>query len=55
MTRYPALDSQLFVDHRERILAQLPPDSMAIVHSNDVMPTSADGIMGFSQNSSLYY
>lgn len=30
-------------------------DSILILNSNDVMPTNADGIMGFKQNSDLFY
>ena len=28
---------------------------MVIISSNDIMPTNADGTMGFKQNSDLYY
>ncbi len=33
----------------------MKPRSVAIVHSNDIMPTNADGSMRFHQNSNLFY
>ena len=33
----------------------LKPNSLAIFVSNDIMPTNADGSMGFRQNSDLFY
>ena len=33
----------------------LKPDSIAIIHSNDVMPQSADGMMRFYQSSDLFW
>ena len=33
----------------------LMPNSIVIVHSNDVLPTNADGTMGFKQNNDLFY
>lgn len=45
----------LFVENRRRLVERLPPDSLVIVHSNDIMPTNADGSMGFHQNADLYY
>lgn len=50
-----SLDSRLFASHREKLKALLPPGSLAVVCSNDVMPTNADGTMGFHQNADLFY
>ncbi len=33
----------------------MEPGSLAVIHSNDVMPTNADGVMGFRQNTDLLY
>lgn len=33
----------------------LKPNSMVIIHANDVYPTNADGTMPFKQNSDLFY
>lgn len=53
--RYQPLPAETFIEARRRLAAKLEPRSLVIVHSNDVMPTSADGTMGFSQNSDLFY
>ena len=53
--RYTPLPADFFACNRERLTAQLPAKSLAILHANDVMPTNADGTMGFVQNSDLYY
>ena len=33
----------------------MPAGALVIVHANDVLPTNADGTLGFAQNSDLYY
>ena len=58
--RYEKIDSQLFVSNRERLRALLKSDgrhssSMVIVHSNDVIPSNADGTLGFRQNNDIFY
>lgn len=53
--RYAPADSQLFLRNRERLVPLLKRNSIAILHSNDVMPTNADGTMLYKQNSDLYY
>lgn len=53
--RYEPADTQLFLRNRERLSAQLKSNSIAIFHSNDVMPTNADGTMQLKQNTDLYY
>ncbi|TAE77565.1 MAG: M24 family metallopeptidase [Verrucomicrobia bacterium] len=53
--RYEAIDPQFFVRNREKLRAQLKPNSIVIVLSNDVLPTNADGTMAFKQNSDLFY
>ena len=54
-TRYVQLDPELFVANRARLCAMLPKGALAILNANDVMPTNADGTLGFHQNSDLYY
>jgi Xaa-Pro aminopeptidase len=49
------IPASLFVDNRQRLIDRLPPDSLVVVNSNDVMPTNADGTMGFHQNADLFY
>lgn len=53
--RYDAFPSELFVQNRAKLRRLLPPKSIAILCSNDIMPTNADGTMGFRQQSDLFY
>jgi Xaa-Pro aminopeptidase len=53
--KYHPIGSQLFTYNRERLCKQLPPNSVAVIHSNDILPTNADGVMPFRQNNNLYY
>lgn len=53
--RYQPIDAELFKANRARLTARLKPNSMVIVHANDIMPTNADGTMVFKQNSDLFY
>ena len=49
------LPAALFTLNRARLVAQLPPRSLAVLNANDVMPTNADGVMGHHQNADLFY
>ncbi|MDP1802066.1 MAG: aminopeptidase P family protein [Bacteroidota bacterium] len=53
--KYQAIDSTLFIENRNKFKNNLKPNSLAIFVSNDIMPTNADGHMGFRQNSDLFY
>ena len=53
--RYEKLSSTLFIKNRAKLIDLLPPKSLVIISSNDIMPTNADGTMVFKQNSDLYY
>lgn len=53
--RYEKIDSQLFISNRERLRSLLKPNSMVIIQSNDVLPTNADGTLGFHQNNDIFY
>jgi Xaa-Pro aminopeptidase len=53
--RYQPLSSSTYVNHRKKLSDELNPGSMAVVNSNDIMPTNADGNMPFRQNSDLLY
>ena len=53
--KYSAIDNKLFIENRKRLAASLKPNSIALFTSNDIMPTNADGSMGFVQNSDLFY
>lgn len=53
--KYDKINTSLFIENRKRFVAQLKPNSLALFVSNDIMPTNADGSMGFVQNSDLFY
>jgi Xaa-Pro aminopeptidase len=53
--KYTSISSQLFMDNRKKFVAQLPPNSMAILFANDEMPRSADQSHMFRQNPDLFW
>lgn len=53
--RYNTINKQLYIENRKNFTKYLKPGSFAIFTSNDIMPTNADGSMGFRQNSDLLY
>lgn len=53
--RYAPIDPSLFVANRRRLAERLKPGSLAVLNSNDVMPTSADGTHPFIQQTDLFY
>ncbi len=53
--RYQKINSELFINNREKLTKLLKNDSIAIFNANDIMPTNADGVMKFRQNSDLFY
>ena len=53
--RYKAITSDLYKRNRTKFISKLSESDLAIFHSNDPMPTNADGIMGFRQNNDLFY
>lgn len=53
--KYLAIDNKLFKLNRGNFVKNLKTNSLAVFNSNDVMPTSADGIMPFKQQSDIFY
>lgn len=53
--RYEKINSELFKLNRQRFIRKMQPDSIAIFHSNDLMPRSGDTFYPFRQNSGLFY
>jgi len=53
--RHEPIGSELFIANRKRLVKLLNAGSVAVFNSNDIMPTNADGTMGFKQNSDLFY
>ncbi|UBM58981.1 aminopeptidase P family protein [Marinilongibacter aquaticus] len=53
--RYKAIPNNLFIRNRENFVNKLNKGAVALFCSNDVLPTNADGVMGFKQNADLFY
>ncbi len=53
--RYRSAGKELFTLNREKLRKRMKPNSVAVIFSNDIMPTNADGTMGFQQNANLFY
>lgn len=53
--RYSQIPASLFIRNREKFIAKMAPNSIAILTSNDIMPNNADDVMGFAQNNDLFY
>src|SRR5271168_2505401 len=53
--KYHPIDPKLFVSNREKLKRLLLPNSLAVVNSNDILPTNADGRLLLRVNSDLFY
>ena len=53
--KYLPIPQTLFTTNRKRLVAQLKPNSLVLLNSNDIMPTNADGTMPFRQNNDIFY
>ncbi len=53
--RYEPISPDLFIRNRKKLRGLLKPNSIVIIHANDIYPTNADGTMPFTQNSDLFY
>ncbi|MGE0761126.1 MAG: aminopeptidase P N-terminal domain-containing protein, partial [Pirellulaceae bacterium] len=53
--KHVTIPAALFIENRQRLIERLPPRSLVVLQSNDIMPTNADGTMGFHQNADLFY
>ena len=53
--RYSKIPNKLFVKNRANFIAQMQPNTIAILTSNDIKHTNADDVMGFAQNNDLFY
>ena len=53
--RYASINPELFVQNRQRLSQLMLPNSLAVVNSNDILPTNADGSLRLCQNSDLFY
>ena len=53
--RYDTIDPEFFVRNRANLAAKMKPNSVLIIHANDIMPTNADGVLPWRQNNDLFY
>ncbi|HNV98550.1 MAG TPA: Xaa-Pro aminopeptidase, partial [Chitinophagales bacterium] len=53
--KYLPIDQALFVHNRANYTQHLQPNSIAVFHSNDEMPTNADQFHPWKQSSDLFY
>ena len=53
--KYLPLNSEIFVQNRERFARQMQKNSIAIFVSNDEVPSNGDAIYSFKQNSDLFW
>ena len=53
--KYLLIDNRLFIDNRKKFASKLKPNSISVLNSNDIMPTSADGVRSFFQNPDIFY
>jgi len=53
--RYTQIQSELFIENRAKLSAKLPAGALAVLNSNDVYPTGADGTMPFRQHGDILY
>lgn len=53
--KYEQINNELFIKNRERFIAKMKPNSIAIFTSNDEMPRNGDTNFDFRQNSDTFY
>ena len=53
--RYEPADSKFFIKNRQNLSSLLAEKSIAIINSNDIPPTNADGTLPLWQNADLIY
>ncbi|MGB2339340.1 MAG: aminopeptidase P N-terminal domain-containing protein, partial [Flavobacteriaceae bacterium] len=53
--KYSHLPPIVFTQHRQRLMAQLKSNSIAVFNSNDIYPISADSTLPFEQHRDLFY
>ena len=53
--KYLPIDKSLFEENRQRLTAQLGPNSIVVLNSNDVLPINADGTHKFIQQTDFFY
>ncbi|SMD43543.1 Xaa-Pro aminopeptidase [Aquiflexum balticum DSM 16537] len=53
--KYTPLSQNFYIKNRQKLKERLLPKSLAVFHSNDILPTNADGTVRFRQNNDIFY
>lgn len=53
--KYLPLNPEIFIKNRERFINEMHPGSIAIIVSNDEVPSNGDALYPFKQNSDLFW
>ncbi|MDO5637041.1 MAG: Xaa-Pro aminopeptidase [Myroides sp.] len=53
--KYHQIDRNFFIKNREKFIAQMAPQSLAVFNSNDIYPVSADSTLPFAQHRDIFY
>ncbi|MGB3848660.1 MAG: aminopeptidase P family protein [Tunicatimonas sp.] len=53
--RHEPIPASLFISNRQRLVSLLKSQSLAVLNSNDIPSTNADGTLRLVQNSDLFY
>ena len=52
--RHEPIGKELFITNRKRLVKSLKPGSLVVLNSNDIMPSNADGSLGYIHIGSLH-
>ncbi|BDS12279.1 aminopeptidase P family protein [Aureispira anguillae] len=53
--KYNSINPALFIENRKRFAAKMKPNSIAIIHANDMMSRNGDCHFAYRQSSDLFY
>ena len=53
--RYDRINNSLYTKNRKKYLDKVEPNSISVLDSNDELPTNADELLPFVQNTNLLY
>src|SRR5690606_36658550 len=53
--KYHQIDRNLIIKNREKFIAQMAPQSLAVFNSNDIYPVSDDSTLPFAQHRDIFY
>ena len=53
--RHIPIDAKLFTENRARLAKRMPPNSLAVVNANDLLPMNADALLPIVPQTDLFY